>query len=318
MTPRRSIATPCQGTRTYEQRSSSPFTQLHEGIAKAVMSGIGESLESPLRESSNTPQTVNIVNIDSAHATRNLTSVRRKRKLSASTTRESAKSSRLVSYIISEKQRCHDSGLPFSETEFDLAVSKIPNMSLDAHDLVYLKTLYFAIGSPESLVALQEVFKVKRRTITGETRRRGYNLSPAERVKVIECITPNIAYQVLQKRCHIHQLFIDSSIGSRKTSDGFVIDTVQSITTQSRHQTGNPNNLEDSRISESILKELYPTLKSSTEEYKKKRRFVGSLRRLGERFDLMVRKFGYGILALIPLPIEELAGEPTLIITDEL
>ncbi|KAK8900818.1 hypothetical protein QC760_010582 [Botrytis cinerea] len=317
-TPGRSMTTPCRDTRIYEQRSPSPFTQFHEGIDEAVMSGIGESLEPSLRESSNAPHTMNIANLEKPHSTRNVTYVQKKRKVPTSTTRESAKSSRLLSYITSEKQRCQSFGLPFSETEFDLAFSKIPNMSLDAHELVTLKTLYFAIGSPESLVALQEVFKVQRRTIAGRMPREGYNLSPAERVKVIECITPNIAYHVLRKRCHIYQLFIDSNKGSRKTSDGFVIDTVQSMTTQSRHQTGNPNNLENSRISELILRELYPTLEPSSEGYKEKKRFVGNLRRLGGRFDLMVRKFGYGILALLQLPIEELAGEPILVITDEL
>ncbi|KAF5876301.1 putative ribonuclease iii protein [Botrytis fragariae] len=318
MTPGRSLATPCQDTRIYEQSSLSPFTQFHEGIDEAVMSCIGESLEHSLRESSNTPNTMDIANLESPHFTRNLTCARKKRKLPASTTRESAKSSRLHLYITSEKQKCQSSGLPFSETEFDLAFSKIPNMSLGARELVTLKTLYFAIGSPESLVALQEVFKVQRRTIAGKMPREGYNLSLAERVKVIECITPNIAYHVLRKRCHIYQLFVDSNKGSRKTIDGFVVDTVQSLTTQPRHQTGNPNNLENSRISELILKELYPTLEPSSEGYKEKKRFVGNLRRLGGRFDLMVRKFGYGILALLQLPIEELAGEPTLVITDEL
>ncbi|KAM0172089.1 hypothetical protein ACHAPC_010871 [Botrytis cinerea] len=317
-TPGRSMTTPCQDTIIHEQSSSSPFTQFHEGIDEAVMSGIGESLEPSLRESSNAPQTMNIANLESPHSTRNVTYVQKKRKLPASTTRETAKSSRLLSYITSEKQRCQSFGLPFSETEFDLAFSKFVNISLDAHELVTLKILYFAIGSPESLVALQEVLRVQRRTIAGRMPREGYNLSPAERVKVIECITPNIAYHVLRKRYHIYQLFIDSSKGSRKTSDGFVIDTVQSITTQSRHQTGNPNNLENSRISELILKELYPTLEPSGECYREKKRFVGNLRRLGGRFDLMVRKFGYGILALLQLPIEELAGEPTLVITDEL
>ncbi|KAF7920912.1 hypothetical protein EAE99_007764 [Botrytis elliptica] len=317
-TPGRSMTTPCQDTRIHEQSSPSPFTQFHERIDEAVMSGIGESLEPSLRESSNAPHTMNIANLEKPHSTRNVTYVQKKRKLPTSTTRESAKSSALHSYINSEKQRCQASGLPFSETEFDLAFIKIQNMSLDAHELVTLKTLYFAIGSPESLVALQEVFKVQRRTIAGKMPREGYNLSFVERVKAIECITPNIAYHVLRKRCHIYQLFVDSSTGSRKTSDGFVNDTVQSITVQPRYQFGNPNNLEHSRVSESILRELYPTLEPSSEGYKEKKRFVGNLRRLGGRFDLMVRKFGYGILALLQLPIEELAGEPILVITDEL
>ncbi|KAK8900767.1 hypothetical protein QC760_010531 [Botrytis cinerea] len=77
-TPGRSMTTPCQDTRILEQSSSSPFTQFHEGNDEAVMSGIGESLEPSLRESSNAPHTMNIANLESPHSTRNVTYVQKK------------------------------------------------------------------------------------------------------------------------------------------------------------------------------------------------------------------------------------------------
>ncbi|PQE08185.1 RNAse iii protein [Rutstroemia sp. NJR-2017a BBW] len=274
---------------TYEQRTPSSSVGFHEGIDEALMSEVEGSHESSplIRESSNGSQTVSIAAIENPISSQIPAHVPKKRRFSA-TTLESSNYTRLVSYIAAEKRRCQASRLHFSEIEFDLALTNCSNISPTAIDLVTLKTLYFAIGSPESLVALQDVLKAQRMITTGKIPKGGHNLSLAERVRVIECITPNIAYQVLQKRCHIYQLFVDSNVGSRKTSDGFVIDTIQSIAKQP--------------ITKLILEELYPELESKTEEYRKKRRFVGSLRRLGGRLDLLVGRFGYGILGLLHLP----------------
>ncbi|PQE33780.1 Ribonuclease III protein [Rutstroemia sp. NJR-2017a WRK4] len=318
-TPSRATVTSHQVTTTYDQRTPSCSMRFDESINEA---SIGENegsnkSSSLIGESSNELQAMSITNFESPISAHNPASVPKKRKLSSNTLK-SSKPTPLLSYITSEKRRCQASGIPFSETEFDLAFNKISKVSLTAVDLVTLKALYFAIGSPESLVALQEVLKAQRMTAEGKVPKGSRDLSLTERIRVIECITPNIAYHILQKRCHIYQLFVDSNVGSRKTSDGFIIDTMESIPAQPRSQIGNPNNLEDSRVSTLILKELYPGLKPNTEEYRKKKRFVGSLRRLGGRFDSLVRRFGYGVLGLIPLPVDELAGEVAVVIKDEL
>jgi hypothetical protein len=91
------------------------------------------------------------------------------------------------------------------------------------YDLALLKTLYFAIGSPESLVALQEILKARQTAFVDKGPSGDCKLSLADRVRVIKGIGPNIAYLVLRRRCHIYQLFLDCSKDSRRTSDGFVI-----------------------------------------------------------------------------------------------
>ncbi|PQE09029.1 Ribonuclease III protein [Rutstroemia sp. NJR-2017a BBW] len=318
-TPSRATVTSHQVTMTDDRRTPSCSMRFHESINEALV-GENEGSSKPsslIGESSNELQAMSITNLESPISAHNPASVPKKRKLSSNTLK-SSKPTQLLSYITSEKRRCQASGIPFSETEFDLAFNKISKISLTAVELVTLKALYFAIGSPESLVALQEVLKAQRMTAEGKVPKGSRDLSLTERIRVIECITPNIAYHILQKRCHIYQLFVDSNVGSRKTSDGFIIDTMESIPAQPRSQIGNPNNLEDSRVSTLILKELYPGLKPNTEEYRKKKRFVGSLRRLGGRFDSLVRRFGYGVLGLIPLPVDELAGEAAVVIKDEL
>ncbi|KAG4429204.1 hypothetical protein IFR05_015317 [Cadophora sp. M221] len=180
-----------------------------------------------------------------------------------------------------------------------------------------VKTLSFVIASPESIVALQEVIMAQRKS-TAKKQFRGYcDLSLADRVKVIEDTGSEIAYLLFLKRCHTYQLFVDCSKGSRRTSDGFVVDTVQSVSKQTGSRLGNPQNLEDSTIAEEILKEVYPNLDPGTGLYRKKKRFVHRLRKLGERFDVLVKNFGYGILGLLSWPRGDLLHSPVSN-TDEL
>ncbi|KAF4632573.1 hypothetical protein G7Y89_g5549 [Cudoniella acicularis] len=240
-----------------------------------------------------------------------------KKRRSSTRNFEPQQSIQLYDYLALEKKRYRSLGLPFPWTDIDSAI-RASNISLKDSDLATLKTLFFVIGSPESLVALQEILKAQRIASADKEFGGGCDLSLADRVRAIEGIGPNIAYLVLRRRCHIYQLFLDCSKGSRRTSDGFVIDTMQSISMQGGPQIGNPNNLEDSRITEEILKDVYPDLKPSTDSYQKKRRFVRNLRKLGERFDILVRTFDYGILGLLSWPRGGLLEVPALTVTDEI
>ncbi len=240
----------------------------------------------------------------------------KKRRLSTSHA-ESRQSIQLRYYISLEERRCQSFGLTFPWANIDSMI-RASHKSLKDSDLLVLKILFFAIGSPESLVALKDILKAHRTALVDQELKGGHDLPLADRIKAIEEVGPNIAYLVLRRRCHIYQLFSEYSAGNRKTSDGFVIDTTQSISRQKSPKIGNPHNLEDSRIAEQIFKEVYPDLKPDTEIYQKKRRFVQYLRKLGERFDMLVRTFGYGILGLLSWPGSELYETPALIVTDEL
>jgi hypothetical protein len=66
------------------------------------------------------------------------------------------------------------------------------------------------------------------------------------------------------------------------------------------------------------MSEVYPELKPNTLEYKNKLRSVGDMRKTGERLDLLVERFGYGILGLLPLPAGELTGQPVLTISKQI
>ncbi len=229
------------------------------------------------------------------------------------------KSSSIDAYLLLEKSRCISLGLPCPDEDFKSVMTQASTKSLRLNEfMTELKVFYFAIASPESLAAMNAIIKVQRKSPKGPLSVPGWNLPLAERMKAIENLNENIAYMGFLRRCHTHQIFLDSSIGSKKSSDGFINFTSQSISTRSGPQIGNPNNLENSRVSKLIMKDIYPNLDINGPEYERKRLFVVKLRKLGERLDLLVQKFGYGILGLLPLPTDVPAVEPILTIADSL
>lgn len=225
-----------------------------------------------------------------------------------------SKTTQIENYIRFEQDRCRALGLPLPQA--DLASTlEADKVAVGDNDLVTLNILYFGIASPESLVTLRDLASVQRRPFTGKLTLPRWDLSPKERVEAIEALNDNVMYMSFLKRCHILELFRSLS-GSHKTSDGFVHETIQSISRNPRSQLGNPLVMEDSRISKGMLAQLYPDLDQKSPEYSRKERSVNRLRKIGQRLDLLVQNFGFGMIGLIPLPTD--GGEQAFNITDTL
>jgi hypothetical protein len=229
------------------------------------------------------------------------------------------KSISIEKYILLENGRCETSGIPCLEEGFNSAIAQDLTTSLKLEQVITeLKIFYFAIASPESLAALKTILKAQRRSLENKLSGINWNLPPPERMKEIESLNEDMAQVCFLRRCHTFHIFVESSLKSLKSSDGFFNLTSQSISTRANPKMGNPINLEDSRVSERIMRELYPNMNIKGPEYEKKLRFVKKLRKLGQRFEMLVDKFGYGILGLLPLAIDVPAVEPVLNITDTL
>ncbi|KAH6667242.1 hypothetical protein B0J14DRAFT_185596 [Halenospora varia] len=242
-----------------------------------------------------------------------------KRRLSADYARsyQTKAAVQLVEHVSLEKQRWQNLGLPCPEHFVNLKMNQIGGTPRNSElYIVELKILFFAIGSPGSLALLQSIIQAYRRSLPRNLAIAGCKLLKAERLKVIEELDENIAYFRFLKRCHIHQLFIDSRGSSRKTNDGFVNDTMQSLSI--RKSPGNPAHIEDAQISKSILEEVYPRLQKDSPEYDKKYRHISDLRRLGQRLDALVDKFGYGIIGLLPVATDVSTPESILTISNKL
>ena len=182
-----------------------------------------------------------------------------------------------------------------------------------------MQTLYLAIGSPESIRGLQVIIGVERRKQAGDLIPRGASFNLVQRIRIIEKLNSNVAYMCFLRRCHIHQLLSDYDACGAKNIDSFVnltpIDLERSM---SRGQPGNPNYRDDSEVSKKMMKELYPALTPLESTYRSKLRFVGGLRNLGKRIQLLVERFGHGIIGLLPVAVDTSAKDLTLNVTDKL
>jgi hypothetical protein len=219
-------------------------------------------------------------------------------------------SSLLKGYLEIEKQRCQSFHKLFPETEWSLVLANHSSSFQETlTNLTALKTLYFAIGSSESLVGLQALVKNQRLLTIRRDMIGSPNQSIGERMKLIEAIDSKIAFLNFKRRYHIYHVFNDSRAGSSCSSDGFFNTSPDIFASQTVPRKGNPKHLEGYRISKLMLQSMYPELLPDSETYSKKLHFIKTIRKLGERFSLLIDKFGYGILGLIPVPGDEL--EPT-------
>ncbi|TGO41116.1 hypothetical protein BHYA_0026g00220 [Botrytis hyacinthi] len=245
---------------------------------------------------------------------------RRKRKscMNSANSRVSI-SDYLSDYMRLEKERCHNLGSSFTHDDFDMAM-KIASPGLKLDDIIFhqLKMLYFAIGSGESLVSLRSLLEIRRRSVAGKQPAEANFLTIVERMKQVEHLNTKIAYNVFERRYHIYHIYTDSRSLHNKTSDGFVNTTSQSILTNGASRMGNPLNLDESQVTKKMLYLLHLDLDPGTTEYQKKLRSIGKIRKLGERFEILVRKFGYGIIGLLPLPVDDLTTESVVHTSDSL
>ena len=192
-------------------------------------------------------------------------------------------------------------GLPCPGDFVDSEETKIrlASLRLDDHANV-LKVFSFTIGGCESLVGLKEVLRAYREPDIGPLKI-AREVSNAKRLETIQSLGGKEAYLNLLKKCHIHRLFTDNIDPLCNSNDSFIVSTAKSVATRARGELGNPRNSAESRITKSMMKEVYPEVDSDSADYSKKYCEITRLRRSGRRLELLVSRFGRGILGLLPL-----------------
>ncbi|TEY46891.1 hypothetical protein BOTCAL_0311g00060 [Botryotinia calthae] len=306
----------------HQQQDASISSQIQEATAMNTAPCLYKTKFIPMPSSSsahslNTSQTKSISEAETASK---ISSKQRKRKSHMhSAIRRVSISDSLRDHMRLEKERCHNLGFHFASNDFDTAM-KIASPGLKPGDLIshQLKMLYFTIGSGESLVSLRSLLKIRRRLIAGKQPAATKSLTIVERMEKVELLNTKIAYNVFERRYHIYHLYTESRALNHKTSDGFVNTTTQSILTHNASRMGNPLNLDENQVTQKMLHLLHPNLVPGSTEYKKKLRSIGRIRKLGERFEILVRKFGYGIIGLLPLPVDDLTTESAFHASDSL
>lgn len=177
--------------------------------------------------------------------------------------------------------------------------NRLASLRLDSRANV-LRVFSFAIAGCESLVGLKEILRAYRDPDVGPPQI-AREVSNAKRLETIQRLGGKEAYLNLLKKRHIHRLFTDNVDPLCNSNDNFVVSTAKSVETRARGEFGNPRNSAESRITKSIIKEVYPEIHMDSADYSKKYREITGLRRSGRRLDVLVSHFGKGVLGLLPL-----------------
>ena len=69
---------------------------------------------------------------------------------------------------------------------------------------------------------------------------------------------------------------------------------------QQRTQKGNSYSLAQASLIKAMMQEILPDLAEEEPEYSKRYRQISNFRKLGGRLELLVERFGYGIIGLLP------------------
>ena len=154
-----------------------------------------------------------------------------------------------------------------------------------------------AIGSAESIALLQQIL-VKSRAMDWQAKP-GDDLALVDRAREIRQLGGRIASCQLLRRCHIWKLYKDIVHKTASQETGFVVSTSENISTRKRGRAGNPNNFRASEITDAMICELSPEVEVNSSEHTKEHRYYTRLRILGQRLDLLVETFGFGVLGLL-------------------
>ena len=210
-------------------------------------------------------------------------------------------SSLLDKHISRERGKYQGLGIACPQHLFPTALLELPVSFGHTDYRAELVTFFFAIGSSESLAVFQDMILMHRRSVSRVSRDAERRLSNGERIRTIERLDGCISYFQFIKRCHTHALFISSGVPDQRASDNFVVETCQSATSRKTTRRGNPMHFANAQLTTSMMKETYPDLEEKDADYQRKYRFITTLRVLGQRLNLLVDRFGLGILGLIPL-----------------
>lgn len=206
----------------------------------------------------------------------------------------------LDAYILQHRTRYEKLGLPCPGDFVESAKIKIrlANLGLDTHANV-LRAFSFAIAGCESLFGLQEILRAYRNNDAGP-RILAREVSNAKRLETIKGLSGEEAYLNLLKNCHVHKLFSENIDPLCNSNDNFIVSTTENVKTRASKELGNPRNSAESRITKSIMREVYPKVHLKSSDYRSKYDEISGLRRSGRRLDILVSRFGKGILGLLP------------------
>ncbi|KAL5375445.1 hypothetical protein PMIN06_012247 [Paraphaeosphaeria minitans] len=167
-----------------------------------------------------------------------------------------------------------------------------------------LRLLYLTIGSSQTLLNFRAMLHTARNPSDIYPYTVTTTLQPWERYAEICRLGREEDLCVLLRRYHVVQLF-KTAKASLFQEHGVIIQTPTTHLTGPRAMPGNPVNRAQANLTEEVLGMILPGLANGTPHYQKTRRHVSQLRRLAKILAIWTDRYGFGVLALLPLGSNE-------------
>ncbi|KAF4534683.1 Ribonuclease III [Lasiodiplodia theobromae] len=176
---------------------------------------------------------------------------------------------------------------------------QILELSTNSSCVGQLRLLYLGIGSCQSLIQFKESLRVARTRSNTSVHAIGPNLLPKERFREICLYDDQEALSVLARRYHVAKLF-ETELENLRQDNAIIVETAADFGTNHTPQAGNPAMIQEAALTDRLLEKVAPDVMTGTTEFKRVRDRLSQMRRLAKRLQLLIKTYGFGILALLP------------------
>lgn len=219
-------------------------------------------------------------------------------------------------FLCRETLKCKAQGLPApGESYYNLAIQEWSSTITDDRIRKIAQRLLLGISSPQAITNLQVAIQSWRVRADAQSLQLSEPQSKPETFLLIEKINQDIEYLLLLRRYYILRLFELCGGCDTPSCSGFVQETPEGSTATEK-RGGNMRNNAEREVAECMIREIFPQIHRESREYEEKLRTAILLRKIGKRHHAISRRFGKGILAMIPF--HEALGDPNLEVTDNM
>ena len=200
-----------------------------------------------------------------------------------------------------ETEKCRQSGSPppqdtFFRKEIEMRLQAMINNSKPS--INGLITILVQVANASSIVSLQEALRSSR-VIAGKSQSEWYarDLAGGSRLQVIEDLQGNIRHSNILELHHTVCLYRSCGGSVQCPPTDIIVVTEKQLRPQPKKK-GNPVKNKEAEITDAMMKRIFPCPRD-LEQNAHKRRKVSDLRKLGQRLQLLIDHFGYGIIGLL-------------------
>ncbi|OGM44507.1 hypothetical protein ABOM_006770 [Aspergillus bombycis] len=203
----------------------------------------------------------------------------------------------LKDFLANEKTKCEQQGLRPPEVTYCTPEIQEQLMNPEKKLCEAFIRLVINIASPHTILALGRVIQRARKNDSFRSCCLRDTI-PSHRFRLIERLEQEAGIIQIMSWYHILELFRDCGGHNTVSSTGYVHCTADTFQKPGRIM-GNPRNMDEHKVAQTMMAEIFPDLKPDTEDYQSQLKRFNRLRKVGKRLHILTETFGQGILGLI-------------------